>query len=489
MDKKSKKSILIGITSLFVIALLLIGLTYAYYRTRIIENPNDTSISVTSKDLEITYHDGNNFIEANDMVPSKSIKKTFSVENTGDAKVENYVVYLEEVVNTLVRYEDYQYVLTCSSTLDNTCNGNSGYYPNKNDVLVYNSLEFGETHEYELVITYVEAGVDQSVDMGNKIEGKIQIYDSYSAGSLNVSDQELLAKKLYGVDIKYGDTINVSAGVARETINWNFLGIEDGHILLLADTNVTDLTISGREGYLNALASLQAAVEPYGTGEHIYKVRSVTAEDVNKVTGYNPEKELTGRPYEYGNQTEYGRTGTWTIAPTEDGVGKIVFTNDANPPITGEDLDPKFLLPNGVQLGEGEVHTETNNYYWYQATATGTSHRDTASNTDILTISQNKLDLFKVKTENLNPAGTLGTVERANRYWLANDCILGKVGNLSRGIMHLGSTETTIRVYRERIVNSYAQEASYTYGVRPVIYLEKGITLTYDDANSVWNIG
>ena len=38
MEKKSKKSLVIGITSLFLVTLILLGLTYAYYRTRIIGN-------------------------------------------------------------------------------------------------------------------------------------------------------------------------------------------------------------------------------------------------------------------------------------------------------------------------------------------------------------------------------------------------------------------------------------------------------------------
>ena len=34
----TKKSIIIGLVSLFIVTLLLLGLTYAYYRTRVIGN-------------------------------------------------------------------------------------------------------------------------------------------------------------------------------------------------------------------------------------------------------------------------------------------------------------------------------------------------------------------------------------------------------------------------------------------------------------------
>ena len=33
-------------------------------------------------------------------------------------------------------------------------------------------------HEYELVVTYNETGIDQSDDMNKKLEGKVQIYDA-----------------------------------------------------------------------------------------------------------------------------------------------------------------------------------------------------------------------------------------------------------------------------------------------------------------------
>ena len=55
MEKKSKKSLIIGVTSLFLVTFILLGLTYAYYRTRIIgNNSNVPSVSVTSKNMEIT---------------------------------------------------------------------------------------------------------------------------------------------------------------------------------------------------------------------------------------------------------------------------------------------------------------------------------------------------------------------------------------------------------------------------------------------------
>ena len=94
MEKKSKKSILIGITSLFLVMILLLGLTYAYYRTRIIGNEStDPSISVTSKKLEITYQNGTSEMNMEGLIePGFVWTKTFSVENTGDGEASYSII-------------------------------------------------------------------------------------------------------------------------------------------------------------------------------------------------------------------------------------------------------------------------------------------------------------------------------------------------------------------------------------------------------------
>lgn len=69
MENKSKKTIIYSILIMLIITISLLGLTYAYYRTRIIGNPNNTSLSVSSKLLEVTYIDGSAYI--NSVKPSE----------------------------------------------------------------------------------------------------------------------------------------------------------------------------------------------------------------------------------------------------------------------------------------------------------------------------------------------------------------------------------------------------------------------------------
>ena len=55
MNRRQK--IIISITGIFIVLLALVGLTYAYFLTRIRGNNADKSISVTTANLSIVYSD------------------------------------------------------------------------------------------------------------------------------------------------------------------------------------------------------------------------------------------------------------------------------------------------------------------------------------------------------------------------------------------------------------------------------------------------
>ena len=188
MNKRNK--IIISITGIVVVLLALLGLTYAYYLTRIQGNTNTNSISVTTANLKLVYDDGNEKLDFTNIMPGwindglndNPEPKTFSVTNNGNTSVNEYAVSLEEVTNTLTRTEDLIYTLKCtqknsSGSVIGTCNGNSGEYPKVNQMIITNSIESGYTHEYELIVNYINhETINQSIDMGSTIKGKVQIY-------------------------------------------------------------------------------------------------------------------------------------------------------------------------------------------------------------------------------------------------------------------------------------------------------------------------
>ena len=182
MNKRQK--IIVSIIGITIVLLALLGITYAYYLTRIEGNTNTNSVSITTAKLELLYGDGNGEIIIENLMPGQDITpKTFTVTNNGNSLISEYRVSIEEITNTLSRPEDLSFELTCvqkneDSEIEGTCNGNTGGYPQKNISIVSNQIDVGYIHEYSLKIIYVNhTDIDQSEDMGSIIKGKIQIYD------------------------------------------------------------------------------------------------------------------------------------------------------------------------------------------------------------------------------------------------------------------------------------------------------------------------
>ena len=193
MSRKNK--IIISVTGIILVLLILVGLTYAYFLTKIKGNDNEKSISITTADLKLEYSDINDILVNEENVePGNSWTKTFAVTNNGNKTVTNYGVALENIENRLERKEDLVYTLTCiqytkatykvenkvaSGTTSGTCNGVSSEttYPSVGTILVENSIDTDKVQAYTLTVTYKETNTDQSVDMNKRFSGKVNIVD------------------------------------------------------------------------------------------------------------------------------------------------------------------------------------------------------------------------------------------------------------------------------------------------------------------------
>ena len=247
MNRRQK--IIVSVTGIFLVLLILVGLTYAYFLTKIKGNDNEKSISVTTANLELVYGDGNALITAEKIEPGDSITaKTFTVTNSGNATINNYAVYLEELVNNLERTSDMVYTLTCTSSVTNsTCNGKTEtVFPTQNGILVTNNIVKDEVQTYSLQLTYKEMNVDQSVDMGKEVSAKVQIY--------NLRDIVDITGTVTGTSD--GDYVELHSNPKKSQINNNTYtipGVEPGsHTIYLKDKDGTvlgqkDITINKGE--------------------------------------------------------------------------------------------------------------------------------------------------------------------------------------------------------------------------------------------------
>ena len=184
-----KQRIIVSITGIFLVLLILVGLTYAYFLTKIKGNENDKSISVTTKNLQLTYSDNSAEILGKDLtlIPSDTEigSKTFTVTNNGSDT--SYVVVIENVsvtkasdgTTTTFESNDFRYTLTCTKSDGTSCDGVStqSVFPINGGVLVGNSIKEGDVHTYAFKMWYIDTGIDQSNDMDKSLQARLNIAD------------------------------------------------------------------------------------------------------------------------------------------------------------------------------------------------------------------------------------------------------------------------------------------------------------------------
>mgnify|MGYP004661540199 CR=1 FL=1 len=230
MNRKQK--IIVSTTGIFLVLLILVGLTYAYFLTRINGNKNDKSISVTTANLRLVYSDGTDgVIGGTNIEPSDTVyTKTFTVKSEGNKNIE-YGVYLINVINQLTRKEDVKYTLECTTDGTIKCNGvNETTFPSGISQLITNTIEPGKTHTYTFKFTYKDTGTDQSIDMGKELSAKIQIfgklpsgeYFPYEEGTLSYNIINNAKNNLNGTE--YLETPKTK--VAEEVADFEYKGIK-----------------------------------------------------------------------------------------------------------------------------------------------------------------------------------------------------------------------------------------------------------------------
>ena len=225
-----KQRIIVSVTGIFLVLLILVGLTYAYFLTKIKGNTNSKSISVTTANLLLEYADVNDELITDSAVePGKTWTKTFVATNKGNKTV-TYGVALENVVNTLERKEDLVYTLECkqysktgfsidktnktvTGTISGTCNSvtTETTFPSIGTILVQNDIADDKVQVYTLLVTYKETNTDQSVDMNKTFSAKANIVVPNTFGAFGSGT---LASAIY----KSAETATTNSDTTRTTL-------------------------------------------------------------------------------------------------------------------------------------------------------------------------------------------------------------------------------------------------------------------------------
>ena len=174
MDKKSKKNIIFGIAALLFILLTLLGIAFAYYRTKVIENAEKKTVKLTSETLKIEYQNESAYIEASKIEPGYSATKTFEVKNYSSESI-NYSIIFDNITNTFTRTQDWTYTLTKRGVSAPIASGKL-IDGNIQFLVEEISVSADTVDYYTLEINYANlSDVDQSEDMGKTLKLRINI--------------------------------------------------------------------------------------------------------------------------------------------------------------------------------------------------------------------------------------------------------------------------------------------------------------------------
>ena len=240
-----------------------------------------------------------------------------------------------------------------------------------------------------------------------------------------------------------GENYDYACGVSSYTGGWKILGAENGKLLIMSTKDIGTLPLSGKEGYNTGVAQLDNMCKPYGTN-----ARSIKVEDINRVTGYDPNKTGDGKKYGQGEMYEYGNKVTYTSSGSTGTNGQKY-----NGSLSGN----KYEHPDGRAIGSNGVTsiTETSTYYYYYP--------------DTLTDNSSGTTVGIAKT---TPAYKLlfrNAEDTSNcSYWLASSYVYADTDDSYFGLRSVYSGGYVNRCY---LWGSSVGTYSGSYGVRAVVSL------------------
>lgn len=217
---KKYKFVVLGIVLSLVITI--VGFSYAYYNANV-TIVSETQTIIRSKKLALTFNDTKE-VNSTDMMPGKSVVKTFNVVSTAEDTVTYNIkfnditnTYNEDVVFTLIK--DGKEVVTQTPLPDTS---------EKEYIYTTIDIEPGVTHDYVLKITYLSTDKEQVLSKDDIFRGTVEI-------DVDEVDNELLyvpytTNEISSTDVTEEDTIinefTVRNTSAKQTQTYNVL-LED----------------------------------------------------------------------------------------------------------------------------------------------------------------------------------------------------------------------------------------------------------------------
>ena len=235
--------------------------------------------------------------------------------------------------------------------------------------------------------------------------------------------------------------------------------------------------LDGQAGYANGVDELNRICSIYATGIGATSARIVNIEDIDWITGYNPNntgkkdpnktgsgtKHQANQINEYGDNVKYTFTGTNVkYEPTNgvaSGIGNYMqFTY----------YDEAVKTWNSLAKS-GSVMLRSSSYYYYPTTLTSTDDK-----TATVGIGVNTPEYKMMFTNSSTGADKVNSGKTDNiYYWLGSPFVATSTGLAGFGLRHvkLGNVNYC------RLYGSYGSTSTFYCGVRPVVNLDFKVTL------------
>ena len=268
---------------------------------------------------------------------------------------------------------------------------------------------------------------------------------------------------------------------------WRVLGVKNGKIRLISeefigpgtytDSSRTYYNLKGQKGYINGIEELNKISAIFGHGKGAEKATSITVEDINEITGYNPEtaKYDQGDWDEYGNKVTYTR-GSGTALSSSATNGKTWSGTQS----TFNYYDKASKTFKALTSGSTKI---TSTYYYYNPT---TLNREQAKPTQGVdengvynTVYQMLFGKYTIDNNSYSRSFT-GTGTQPY-YWLASDYAHAYNYFVDWGLRYVSYGGVS---YSD-LCNSYGSASS---GVRAVVSLKSDISLEWNDTAGEWKI-
>ena len=350
-----------------------------------------------------------------------------------------------------------------------------------------------DTASYPLKVTLdgVKATIKENgkVEFGKTIEvGDYVDYDpTLEANASDLTYTSTADKTGTNSDQEFNATTYKSAGYG-----WRILGVSNGKIRLISEEFIgpgkdkeiyigsrTYYNLKGQKGYINGIEELNKISAIFGHGKGAEKAKSITVEDINGITGYNPEtaKYNQGDWNEYGNKVTYTKEGETKLSSSATNGQKWSGTQN-----TFNYYDKTNKTFKALTSGSTEI---TSTSYYYASAQVNSSFLTGEVNSDgtMNTTSVYQMLFGGTSVENDRLIRNF-TSRKKQSYWLASDYANANNNNVNWGLRNVNDGD----VDGLCLCSSYEYQDSRSYGVRPVVSLKSDVSLEWNETAKEWKI-